>query len=78
MQVAKWGDSLALRLRGRGAVLEGRDHIEVRIVGDREVEIGPDTRRQAALDSLEALTRPLPEGFRFSRSEVEDRSDRGR
>jgi antitoxin MazE len=81
MQVAKWGNSLALRLPAavvEALSLKAGDHIEVRIVGDREFEIGADTRRKAALERLEALSRPLPAGFQFSRSEVEDRSDRER
>jgi antitoxin MazE len=76
MQVSKWGNSLAIRIPG--AVVEALDlkegdHIEVTIAGTREFEIGRDRRRSAAIETLRALRRPLPEGFRFDRDEAHER-----
>jgi antitoxin MazE len=76
MQVSKWGNSLAIRLPG--AVVEALglkegDHIEVNIVGARDFEVGPDRRRRAAIETLRALRRPLPEGFHFDRDDAHER-----
>ncbi len=76
MQVAKWGNSLAVRLPS--AVVEALDlkegdQIEIRIAGDREFEVSRDQSRQKALERLRRLRRPLPPGFRFSREEANER-----
>jgi antitoxin MazE len=76
MQVAKWGNSLAVRLPA--AVVEALnlkegDHIEIRVAGDREFEVDRDQKRQAALEGLRKLQRPLPPGFKFDREEANAR-----
>jgi antitoxin MazE len=76
MQVAKWGNSLAVRLPS--AVVEALDlkegdQIEIRIAGDREFEVTRDQSTQKALDRLRRLRRPLPPGFTFSREEANER-----
>ena len=76
MQVAKWGNSLAIRLPA--AVVEALDlkegdQIEIRIAGSREFEIERDRTREKALKRLRQLRRPLPDGFRFDRQETHDR-----
>lgn len=76
MQVAKWGNSLAVRLPS--AVVEALDlkegdQIEIRIAGDREFEVARDQTAQKALDRLRRLRRPLPPGFTFSRKEANER-----
>jgi antitoxin MazE len=76
MQVAKWGNSLAVRLPS--AVVEALDlkegdQIEIRIAGDREFEVDRDRSRQNALERLRHLRRPLPPGFTFSRDETSER-----
>lgn len=76
MQVSKWGNSLAIRLPSavvEALELKPGDHIEVRIANDREFEIGRDRRREAALQRLRALKRPLPAGFTFDRDEANER-----
>lgn len=70
MQVAKWGNSLAVRIPS--AVVEALDlkegdHIEISVVGDRRFEIERDRGREAAIERLRAMRRPLPPGFRFDR-----------
>ena len=76
MQVAKWGNSLAIRLPA--AVVEALDlkegdQIEIRIAGSREFEIERDRTREEVLKRLRQLRRPLPDGFRFDRQETHDR-----
>ena len=76
MQVAKWGNSLAVRLPA--AVVEALDlregdQIEIRIVGKREFEVTRDRTKEKALARLRKLRRPLPAGFTFSREEANER-----
>jgi antitoxin MazE len=76
MQIAKWGNSLAIRLPK--AVVEALglkegDDIEVRLVGDRTFEIDRDRTRSAALESIRRLRRPLPAGWSFDRDEANER-----
>ena len=76
MQVAKWGNSLAIRLP-RALVdalkLKAGDEIEVTIAGYRQFEVGRDRKREEALKRLRALQRPLPPGFKFDREEANER-----
>jgi antitoxin MazE len=76
VQVAKWGNSLAVRLPS--AVVEALDlkegdQIEIRIAGARAFEVSRDRKRERALDRLRRLRRPLPEGFTFDRREANER-----
>lgn len=76
MKVARWGNSLAIRLPAAvvdALNLEEGDEIEVRIAGDREFEVGRDRRAARALTRLRRLRRPLPDGFRFDRDDVHER-----
>ena len=70
MQVSKWGNSLAVRLPVAvvdALELKEGDQIEVRIAGPREFEISRDRTREAAIERLRQLRRPLPPGFTFDR-----------
>jgi antitoxin MazE len=76
MQVSKWGNSLALRLPAAvvdALQLKEGDQIEVTIAGPRQFEIRRDRSREAALDRLRKLRRPLPPGFTFDRSAANER-----
>jgi antitoxin MazE len=76
VQVAKWGNSLAVRIPSavvEALELKEGDHIEVRIADDRTFELERDQRREAAIKRLRALRRPLPDGFRFDRDEANER-----
>ena len=76
MQVAKWGNSLAIRLPSavvEALELKEGDQIEVRIAGTRAFEIQRDRRRDRALARLRRLRRPLPDGFTFDREEASER-----
>ena len=72
MQVAKWGNSLAVRLPAtvvEALDLKEGDQIEIRIAGEREFEVTRDQTKEKALARLRRLRRPLPVGFSFSREE---------
>jgi antitoxin MazE len=76
MQVAKWGNSLAVRLPAtvvEALRLKEGDHIEIRIAAEREFEVARDTGRERALSRLRQLRRPLPAGFVFERDDANAR-----
>jgi antitoxin MazE len=76
MQVSKWGNSLAIRLPAAVVDtldLKEGDHIEVTIAGARHFEIHPDRSREAAIERLRKLRRPLPPGFTFDRVGANER-----
>ena len=76
MQVAKWGNSLAVRLPAAVVealeLMEG-DQIEIRIADVRTFEVQRDRSRQGALNKLRKLRRPLPPGFVFDRDDANTR-----
>lgn len=72
MQVAKWGNSLALRLPAaivEALGLKEGDEIEITIAGSRHFKVSRDKRRDKALARLRAMKTPLPKGFRFDRDD---------
>ena len=76
MQVAKWGNSLAVRLPAAvvdALELKEGDQIEIRIAGSREFEVSRDRTRDKALQRLRRLRRPLPAGFTFDREAAHER-----
>ena len=76
MQVAKWGNSLAVRLPAAvvdALALKEGDQIEIRVAADREFEVTRDRSREKAMARLRRLRRPLPAGFTFDREEVHER-----
>lgn len=80
MRVAKWGNSLAVRLP-RALVeelaLEEGDEIELTPVGTRQLEVGRDRRREEALARIREMSWPLPPGFKFNRDELYDTARNG-
>jgi antitoxin MazE len=76
MQVAKWGNSLAVRLPSavvEALELKEGDQIEIRVAGKREFEIARDRSAEKALERIRQLRRPLPRGFKFDRREANER-----
>lgn len=76
MQVARWGNSLAVRLPA--AVVEALDlkegdEIRINIASERTFEVERDTSRKQALERIRALRRPLPSGWTFDRDEANAR-----
>jgi antitoxin MazE len=73
MRVAKWGNSLAVRLPSSVVDVLGLkegDDIEVEVAGARRFRIVRDEKRDQALASIRALRRPLPAGWKFDRDEA--------
>jgi antitoxin MazE len=76
MQLAKWGNSLAVRLPSavvEALALKEGDRIEIRVAGSRAFEIDRDRTVERALARIRELRRPLPAGFKFDRREVDER-----
>lgn len=76
MKVAKWGNSLAVRLPKaivEKLELKDGDDVELEISGKRQLTVVRAISREQALADLRALQRPLPPGFRFNREETNER-----
>lgn len=76
MRVAKWGNSLAVRLPAvvvEALKLKDGDDIEIRIASAKTFEVKKDRRRERALAGLRKLRRNLPDGFVFDREEAHER-----
>lgn len=76
MRVAKWGNSLAIRVPSAVADaldLKEGDEIEVRIAGDRVFEIERDRSRERALERIRAFRWKLPQDWKFDRDEANSR-----
>jgi antitoxin MazE len=76
MQVAKWGNSLAVRLPV--AVVEALelaegDEIEIHVVGARAFEIKKRAEFREILARLRKFRGRLPADFKFDRLEANDR-----
>lgn len=76
MQVARWGNSLAVRLP-RPVVaalgLKEGDSIEIHVAGPRSFEIARSPAPQELLRRLRKFRGRLPADFRFDRLEANER-----
>lgn len=76
MRVAKWGNSLALRLPAKLVkdleLVEG-DEVEVRPAGAGTLGVSRDVEREWAVATIRRLRRSLPEGYKFDRDEANER-----
>jgi antitoxin MazE len=76
MQVAKWGNSLAIRLPAtvvKALELKEGDDIEIKVAGRRSFDVKKDRSRERALAGLRKLRHPLPAGFVFDRDDANAR-----
>jgi antitoxin MazE len=76
MQVARWGNSLAIRLP-RSVVealgLKEGDSIEIHVAGPRAFEVERPATPKELLRRLRKFRGRLPAGFRFDRLEANER-----
>jgi len=77
MQVAKWGNSLAVRLPA--AVVQALDlnegeDIELHVVGSRSLEVVRKPSRQEMLTRLRRFRGRLPADFHFDRLDANERT----
>lgn len=77
MQVAKWGNSLAVRIPAdvaRQLGLKEGDEIELRASGEGGFEIVSEAQRRAeAVAALRKMRGMIPAGFKFDRDEINSR-----
>jgi antitoxin MazE len=76
MQVAKWGNSLAVRIPAAVAEaleLKEGDDIEIRIADRRELELSRKPGRDELLKRLRAFRGRMPADFKFDREEANAR-----
>jgi antitoxin MazE len=76
MRVAKWGNSLAIRLPVavvEALELKEGDEVEVHVAGDRAFDIARDETRQRALARIRAFRWKLPADWKFDREEANAR-----
>lgn len=76
MQVAKWGNSLAIRLP-KALVerlgLKAGDELDVVAAADRRLEIARNDRRERALARTAQRRWALPADYRFNRDDANER-----
>lgn len=77
MQIAKWGNSLAVRIPvdvARALNLKEGDEVELRALDAGQLAVITERQqREAAIARIKKLGRPLPEGYRFQRDELYER-----
>jgi len=76
MRVAKWGNSLAVRLPQsvvEALRLKEGDSVEVHVLGSRSLEVGKAASAKELLARLRKYRGRLPAGFRFDRLEAYER-----
>ena len=76
MRVAKWGNSLAVRLpRALVENLDLRVGDEVQVVARApgELVVGKDLRRQRAVERMRRRAWTLPDGYTFDRNAANER-----
>ncbi|PAX06616.1 AbrB/MazE/SpoVT family DNA-binding domain-containing protein [Sphingomonas lenta] len=77
MQVAKWGNSLAVRIPAdvaRALGLKEGDDVELCALDSGEVAVITEKQRRAAvIERIRKLAVPAPPGFKFDREEANAR-----
>lgn len=76
MRVAKWGNSLAVRLPAaivEALELKDGDDIEIEVAGKRKFGVQRNQSRERAIAGLRKLSRKFPDGFVFDRDEAHAR-----
>jgi antitoxin MazE len=76
MQVAKWGNSLAIRLPAAVVAalgLKEGDEIEIHVADERELAVARKPSRSELLNRLRAFRGRLPSDFKFDRDDANAR-----
>ncbi len=76
MQVAKWGNSLAVRIPAavvEALELKEGDEIEIHVADARELAVARKPGREEFLRRLRAFRGRLPPDFKFARDEANAR-----
>jgi antitoxin MazE len=76
VQVAKWGNSLAVRIPAavvEALQLRAGDEIEIRVAGERQFELARKPSREDLLKRLREMRGLIPADFVFDREEANER-----
>lgn len=76
MQVAKWGNSLAVRLPAavvEALELQAGDEIEITVSDPNRMSVGRPAAREAMLERLRAFRGRVPADFKFDREDAHGR-----
>ena len=76
MQVAKWGNSLAVRLPAsvvEALGLHEGDEVEIQVADERLFGVARKPGRQAMIERLRAFRGRLPADFKFERDDANAR-----
>ena len=76
MQVAKWGNSLAVRFPVslvQALNLKEGEEIELHLLGERSLAVARKGTPEQLLERLRALRGRLPADFHFDRQEAQER-----
>lgn len=75
MKLAKWGNSLAIRIPAEVAEKAGLkegDEAILNLTSDNVIEIRRDERRERAIQRLRELRIKVPYPYKFDRNEIYD------
>lgn len=76
MKVARWGNSLALRIPSIVVDvldLKEGDDVDIRVSGQHSFEISRDDAFERALERIRSFKIQLPDGWVFDRDEANER-----
>lgn len=76
MRVAKWGNSLAVRLPAsivEALEIKEGDNIEIFVKSEDQIEVSRKPSREALIKRLRAFRGRLPDDFKFDRDELNER-----
>ncbi|MES2127123.1 MAG: AbrB family transcriptional regulator [Pseudomonadota bacterium] len=76
MRVAKWGNSLAVRLSTsvvEALALQAGDYIDIHVLGKRHFGVAKSSDIEAAVNRLRAYGALVPADFKFDRDEANSR-----
>lgn len=76
MQVAKWGNSLAIRLPAavvEALQLKEGDEIDITVAGDRKIDVTKQPSNDEWLQRLRTYRGLIPADFKFDRGEANER-----
>lgn len=76
MQVAKWGNSLAVRFPAslvQALNLKEGEEIELHLLGERSLAVARKDTPEQMLERLRALRGRLPADFHFDRQDAQER-----
>jgi antitoxin MazE len=79
MKIAKWGNSLAVRLPAKLVSelgLKEGDDIQLTASGDRQLDVSLEDSREQRIARMRELRVPWPEGYVFNREEANARGER--